>query len=62
MSRKVIQIDTALTDKLVLVVALCDDGTMWSRDNRTDWKQLPPVPQPVQVKDSLEELKVEVAK
>jgi len=50
-ARKVVQIATAASeDSYDLIVALCDDGTMWegaySRADKTlKWAQMPDVPQ-----------------
>ena len=49
--RKVIQISNSVAQETEdcseyqIIVALCDDGTMWSIGRR-GWKQLPTIPQP----------------
>ena len=51
MVRKVIQISNSVAQETEdcseyqIIVALCDDGTMWSIRGRA-WQQLPPIPQP----------------
>lgn len=41
MKRKVIHFQIAKVGSYDLIIALCDDGTMWARHvNETEWKQL----------------------
>ena len=46
--RQIVQI-TAITPASTpdLIIALCNDGTLWSLSiTRHEWKQYPPIPQP----------------
>lgn len=51
MKRKIIQIatcgvaNTRNTQCDQIILALCDDGTLWGKDNvSADWEQIPTVP------------------
>lgn len=50
MTRKPIHTSTAIYGSLEVIVATCDDGTIWSIPARAPhgqgWTQLPPIPQP----------------
>jgi hypothetical protein len=46
--RKIIQIVWAgdMPDGSSTLVALCNDGTLWSKTGGHDWEEIEPVPQP----------------
>lgn len=52
MNRQIIQIavagtiENSMTQAEALIVALCNDGTVWSTTNRnSDWMKFPSIPQ-----------------
>lgn len=46
MNRKIIQISSGLTLHESVIVALCNDGTLWNiSSNNPMWLQLPRIPQ-----------------
>lgn len=45
MTRKIIQI-TTLNSPQPVIVALCDDGTVWQWDASATWFECGPIPQP----------------
>jgi len=44
MNRKIIQFQVNEDESWVSYYALCDDGTLWTRDWSTNWKQITPIP------------------
>jgi len=45
LGRRVIQISSSQSSRIRIVIALCDDGTLWEYDNSGSWIKLPEIPQ-----------------